>query len=127
MQLASVDTFSYLHNSVYTSPKTREIAAKMADRSEVTAACAILMAVVLRKRQRRRRNRRIWTRERILNREEQGAFHQLILKSLSDARSYQNFVRMDAATFEELICVVAPKITYQDTVMRQAISPAERQ
>ena len=53
MQLASADTFSYLRNSVYTSPNCnmREISAKMADRSEVTAACAVLIAIVLRKRQ----------------------------------------------------------------------------
>ena len=45
---------------------------------------------------------------------------------LSDLTSSKNFVRMDAATFNELLAVVAPRITYQDTVMRQAISPAER-
>ena len=33
---------------------------------------------------------------------------------------------MDAATFEELLRMVAPLITYQDTTMREAILPAER-
>ena len=43
-----------------------------------------------------------------------------------DVSSYRNFVCMDAGTFEELLRVVAPSINYQDTNMRQAISPAER-
>lgn len=37
---------------------------------------------------------------------------------VSDVSSYQNVVRMDAATFEELVHVVAPRISYQDTMMR---------
>lgn len=45
---------------------------------------------------------------------------------LCDISSYRNFVRMDASTFEELLTRVAPRITYQDTVFRQAIPPAER-
>ena len=43
-----------------------------------------------------------------------------------DVSSYRNFVRMDAASFEELLQMVAPLITYQDTTMREAIPPAER-
>ena len=45
---------------------------------------------------------------------------------LLDTSSYKHFMRMDASTFEELLSSIAPRITYQDTVMRQAISPAER-
>ena len=45
---------------------------------------------------------------------------------LLDTSSYNNFLRMDASTFEELLSSIAPRITSQDTVMRQAISPAER-
>lgn len=43
-----------------------------------------------------------------------------------DTSSYRNFVRMDSSTFEELLSKVAPKITYQNTVMREAISAGER-
>ena len=43
------------------------------------AASSLVIAVVLRRRcrRRKRRKRRIWTREWILKRESQGAFHQL--------------------------------------------------
>jgi hypothetical protein len=33
---------------------------------------------------------------------------------------------MDQTTFEELLTLVSPLIKRQDTVMREAISPAER-
>ena len=45
---------------------------------------------------------------------------------MCDTSSYQSFVRMNAATFEELLTAIAPRITFQDTVLRQAICPAER-
>ena len=102
----------------------------MADRTTVvaTCSCAILVALLQRRKRRHiRRNRPIWTREWILNRESHGAYNQLLKElQLLDTSSYKNFVRMDAATFEELLCMVAPKITYKDTVMRQAVSPGER-
>ena len=45
---------------------------------------------------------------------------------MCDTSSYRNFVRMDSATFEELLTSIAPRITFRDTMLRQAISPAER-
>ena len=43
-----------------------------------------------------------------------------------DVSSYQNFVRMNAATFETLLNMVAPLIFRKDTNMREAIPPGER-
>ena len=43
-----------------------------------------------------------------------------------DVSSYCNFLRMSASTFEELLNKVAPLITHQDTVMRQATPAGER-
>lgn len=93
--------------------------------TRIVAAAAIAIAVTI-KRRRKRRNRAVWTREWILRRESQGAFNQLMELRLCDVSSYRNLVRMDASTFEELLTRVAPRITYQDTVFRQAIPPAER-
>ena len=56
-----------------------------------------------------------------------GAYHQLVQElRLSDEASYRHFVRMDAATFNQLLTRVGPLITFQDTNMREAISPGER-
>ena len=100
---------------------------KLAHRRRTAASAVVVLSIVMRRRRRKRRNRRIWTREWILNRQRQGAFHQLMQEiRMLDTSSYQNFVRMDASIFEELLSLIAPTITYQDTVMRQATSPAER-
>jgi hypothetical protein len=99
----------------------------MARGTKKRAACAILIAVILQRRRSRRRNRIHWTREWIRNRESQGAFHQLMQElRILDVSSYRNFVRMDATTFEELLQIVGPRVTRQDTVMRRAIPPGER-
>ena len=101
--------------------------AYMSRRKRLSVAYASLVAIILLRKRRRRRNRRVWTREWILNRERQGAFHQLMKEMrMCDTSSYRNFVRMNAATFEELLAVIAPQITFHDTVLRQAICPAER-
>lgn len=99
----------------------------MDQKSQVLAASSIILAVCLLRRKKRRRNRVIWTREWIRRREAHGAYHQLLneLQQL-DTSSYRNFTRMDATTFEKLLCMVAPMITYEDTVMRDAITPGER-
>ena len=99
----------------------------MADLSVVVACSSVVLAVALKRKRRQRRNRTTWTRDWIQNRQAQGAYHQLLyeLQQL-DTSSYTNFVRMDAATFEKLLHMVAPLITYKDTVMREAITPGER-
>ena len=43
-----------------------------------------------------------------------------------DVSSDRSFVRMDVSSFEALLTMVAPLITYQDTTFRQAIPPGER-
>lgn len=69
----------------------------------------------------------IWVRERIRSHPRFGVYHQLIQElRLADGAMYRNFLRMDMSTFDELLKLVAPYITYQDTNMRQAISQGER-
>ena len=93
----------------------------------IVGACGILIAIVIARRRKKRRNRKVWVRDWIRDRPKQGAYHQLLQElRLSDARSYRNFLRMDQATFDELLSKVGPLITYKDTFMRKAISPGER-
>ena len=55
------------------------------------------------------------------------SYHHLLQElRVSDLASYSNFLRMDVSTFEELVRVTAPAITYQDTNKQDAISPGER-
>ena len=88
---------------------------------------AAVIAIRLKNRRRKRRLRSMWVKKWLLNRGAHGAYEHLLqeLKVL-DVSSYRNFVRMDAATFEELLGMVAPLIIRKDTKMRQSIHPGER-
>lgn len=58
---------------------------------------------------------------------EQGCFENLMRElALEDAEAYRSWIRMDTATFEELLGKVRPLITKQDTTFRQAIPAGER-
>ena len=93
----------------------------------VAVASSIVFAIVLHRKQWRWRSWQVLTREWILNCERQGTYHYLIKElHMCDTSSYRNIVRMDVGMFEELLTSIAPWITYQDTVLRKPIWPAER-
>lgn len=98
----------------------------MADK-EKAAAFAAVVAIIISRRHRRRKKRSVWVRDWIKVREERGAYHQLVQElRLTDISSYRNFLRMDHATFAELLQKVTPLIKCEDTVLRTAIDPGER-
>ena len=79
--------------------------------NQFLAACAEIVEVINSKR---RKNRTVWTWEWIQNREEKGAYHQLLQElRLTDTSSYSNFLRMDIQRFDKLLLTVAPLIKRQ--------------
>lgn len=93
---------------------------------EALLTCAAAsIAIVMMRRRRRRRNRTFWTNEILLNRNKQGAYHNLILE-LGDTEGFRQFFRMNRATFNDLLTMIEPYITYKDTNWREAIKPGER-
>ena len=57
----------------------------------------------------------------------QGAYHQLLQElRVSDTASYKNFLRIDVASFEAIMQLITPVISWQDTRMREFISAGER-
>ena len=76
----------------------------------------------------KRRERSTWVKKIkkwLLSRVARRAYEHLSVARAEGPGSYRNFVRMDAATFEELLVKVAPLITRKDTKMRQCIHPGE--
>ena len=71
---------------------------------QTLGVCTFVATLIIKRRRKRRRNRSVWVREWIQSREERGAYHQLLQElRLNDTTSYHNFLRMDAATFDELL------------------------
>ena len=98
------------------------------NRIQVALAVAIGSAMVMKTIiARRRKRRRIWTSQWLLNRE--NCFFKTTLRELEeqDQVRFANFLRMDSATFQELLALVAPRNTHQQTNMRETITAGERQ
>lgn len=99
----------------------------MAEAYEIATASLCICTVLLVRRQRKkRRPRNIWIKPWIATREVDGAFHLLLKDLEKDPEHYRNYLRLDLATFEELLEKVNPLLLRKDTRMRNAISPAEQ-
>ena len=71
--------------------------------------------------------RRVWTREWIKRREELGAYHTLSRElAAEDTLGFGEYMRMPHAKFLEIVEVVGPLSTKQETHMRTSIAPNER-
>ena len=69
----------------------------------------------------------VWVREWVKNRETYGVYQHLLQElRLGDAATCRNFMWMDCTTFQFLLNLVGPKITFRDTHLRRAIIAGER-
>lgn len=86
----------------------------------ISLICDHLIKELTKKKQRKRR--RWWVRPWIARRNFIGASNAL-LRELADEdpESYYNHLRMDKSKFEELLVLIAPLITKQNTLMRDTI------
>ncbi|XP_062387121.1 uncharacterized protein LOC134100772 [Sardina pilchardus] len=69
---------------------------------------------------------RLWVHDINRGRQHYGAFHSLVQELRFDNARFAAYFRLDKCQFEALLRVVAPTISKQNTIMRQAISPEER-
>ena len=54
--------------------------------------------------------------------------HENLLKDLrlNEPSCFQNFLRLDATSFDELLRMITPRIEKRNTTMRDAIPPSQR-
>lgn len=74
----------------------------------------------------KRKKRSKWSKKWFLRRRELG--HARLLRELRDdePEDFRNFLRMNAASYDELLDMVRPLIQKEDTIMREAIPASER-
>jgi len=84
---------------------------------------AVVIATVAKKRKKQRQVRSCWVRPWICSRPRFGG-HETLLKDLavSDCKAHQNFCRISNNDYQQILALVSPLITYEDTRYRQAIS-----
>ena len=93
----------------------------------VIATCGVIVAKLVTRKINRRKRRTVWVREWVKNRETYGVYQHLLQElRLGDAATYRNFMRMDCTTFQFLLNLVGPKITFRDTHQKRVIPAGER-
>lgn len=94
------------------------------------ATCAILSTVLtIRKRRRRRKDREVlvWMHDWLKKRSSFGANNCLISEfRASDHSQFNNFMRMNAETFDALHNLIAPIITKKDMNFRLSVPASDR-
>lgn len=88
-----------------------------------TAACAALLLSASKKR----KKRSCWLREWKQRRNEKSSYNLLTAElKFTDQAAYKNYLRMDDNIFNLLLSYVEKDLKHEDTILREAVSPAER-
>ncbi|XP_077869675.1 uncharacterized protein LOC144361748 [Saccoglossus kowalevskii] len=99
------------------------------DSSSEDDEISLLLLLLLRRRRRRLRAacRRRWTRSWVMRRQSQGAYCNLIQElNAEDPDKFRQYHRLDKQSFQDVLEMVSPFITKQDTTMRCSITASER-
>lgn len=88
-------------------------------------ACAMLYAYSLQLTQKKKK-RSAWSKKWLEERATYGHIPLVMELRGNNPCDFRNYLRMDCATFDNLLKLLAPHLTKQDTVMRNAIPADER-
>ena len=94
----------------------------------ITLSACTAAVIVLRSRKRRqvKKQRRIWTKQWLLERtSDRGVMHFVNNELIDDTDSFYGFLRMPPDIFHELLRLITPAIQKCDTVMRDCITPQD--
>jgi len=90
------------------------------DYVESVAVCALLL------RTRAKRRKRFGVHPLVSQRLLKGQFHKLYEDLHIHPKKFFGYCRMTRSSFNELLSMIGPKITYQNTVMKPSVPPEER-
>jgi hypothetical protein len=87
---------------------------------ESVAVCALLLRIGAKGR------KRLWVHPLVSQRLLKGQFHKLYEDLRIHPKKVFGYFRMTCSSFDELLSMIRPKITYRNTVMRASVPPEER-
>jgi hypothetical protein len=87
---------------------------------ESVAVCALLL------RTRTKRRKKFWVHPLVSQRLLKGQLHKLYEELRVHPKKFFGYFRMRCNSFDELLFMIRPSITYQNTVMRVPVPPEER-
>lgn len=96
--------------------------------SVMAVAFALLAVEIIRINDaaRRNRRRRMWVKDILRKRYQEGTFHLLVPQLLSDDGQYRNFLRMSKDSFAFLLTRIEPGLKKLDTRCRRALTATEK-
>ena len=87
--------------------------------SDEEKSCCCYGAVVMRGRKGKKKNRKTSVRDWLSRKKKKIAFYTLMRElAAKDTSTFKEFVRMDVAQFNELVSLLEPLVSKQDTIMR---------
>ena len=101
----------------------------MADNITLLAAASIIITIKKRRKQQHERRRgRLWCQQWLIKRRTEGGMKHFVLNEfvLSDTGGSHSFLRMSPSTYDELLRMIEPRITKNDTFMRDRITTHEK-
>jgi hypothetical protein len=91
------------------------------DLEEVACICALEL-----RRRRKRRKQKFWVHPITSQRLMKGFFYTLYEDLRRHPKKFFNYYRMSVNSFDELLLLLRPTITYRNTRWRDSIPPEER-
>lgn len=91
------------------------------DFNEVAVICALEI-----RRRKMKRKKRYWVHPIYTERLFKGKFYTIYSELRQYPPKFFNYLRMSINSFDELLALVGPVITFQDTTFRKAIPAEER-
>nr|CAH7719328.1 unnamed protein product [Callosobruchus chinensis] len=86
----------------------------------------VVCALELRRRKRSQPKKRFWLHPVTPNDQAKGSFKNYMTTCELIRKFFSNTYRMSVASFDELLQLIRPHITYKDTNFRKAITAAEK-
>ncbi|CAI6374003.1 unnamed protein product [Macrosiphum euphorbiae] len=102
--------------------KAQELFSRIMDFVEIAAVCAL----ELKRRKTIKKKKKYWVHPITSQRLLKGQFYKLHNELRSYPVKFFNFYRMSVKSFDDLLNLIRPSITYQDSKWRKAIPPEER-
>ncbi|CAK1593490.1 unnamed protein product [Parnassius mnemosyne] len=85
-----------------------------------------LAAVCIYDKEREKKNRRCWAKKWLLQRPRYSHINLMAELALQEPNDFRNYLRLDSCTYQQLLSLLEPMLTKQDTCMRKAITAHER-
>ena len=87
----------------------------------------LFLMMLLDEEERKTINRTQWQRKWLQRREVMGAYHSIFMElAVEDTPKFFEFIRMSYPKFLELVNLIGPSITRENTHLRSTIPPGER-